>query len=85
MALEDDIQQTFTAVEIELPETIKLLLELKDKFNIKEFNADTILKSVRDEDVQKRIFFVQQDTRTTKYLPELSPLPVGLAYSKGAR
>ncbi|MFY9312441.1 MAG: uracil-DNA glycosylase [Tepidanaerobacter sp.] len=56
MALEDDIQQTFTAVEIELPETIKLLLELKDKFNIKEFNADTILKSVRDEDVQKRIF-----------------------------
>jgi len=35
MALEDDIQQTFTAVEIELPETIKLLLELKDKFNIK--------------------------------------------------
>ena len=52
MALEDDIQQTFTAVEIELPETIKLLLELKDKFNIKEFNADTILKSVRDEDAK---------------------------------
>lgn len=52
MAIEDEIQQLFTATQIDLPESIKLLIELKDKFNITESNEDTILQSIKTNDVQ---------------------------------
>lgn len=49
MAIEDEIKQFFAAEEIHLPESMKLLIELKDKFNIPEFDADAILQSIKGD------------------------------------
>ncbi|NLZ54670.1 MAG: uracil-DNA glycosylase [Thermoanaerobacteraceae bacterium] len=57
MGIEDAIKQT--AVQVELPESMKLLIELKEKFNITEFSAETILQSIKADDMQaekKRIY-----------------------------
>jgi len=54
MAIEDEIKQFFTPIEIDLPESMKLLIELKDKFNIAEINADTILESIKTDDVKEK-------------------------------
>jgi len=50
MAIEEEIKQLFTAKEIDLPQSMKLILELKEIFNIDEFNADTILQSIKNDD-----------------------------------
>jgi len=52
MAIEDQIEQFFAALEINLPDSMKLLLELKDKFGITEYNAEILLESIRAYDAQ---------------------------------
>jgi len=59
MAIEDEIKQLFTAAQINLPESMKLVIELKDKFDITECSADTILQSIKTDDEQageKRVY-----------------------------
>ncbi|AEE91464.1 Phage SPO1 DNA polymerase-related protein [Tepidanaerobacter acetatoxydans Re1] len=45
--LESKIKESFTTVEISLPDIIKLLLDLKDEFNIQNSDVDTIVKAVK--------------------------------------
>ncbi|MDD4568827.1 MAG: uracil-DNA glycosylase [Tepidanaerobacteraceae bacterium] len=59
MAIENEIKESFTATEITLPDSIKLLFDLKDKFNIQDSNAHDIIKSIKIDDVEsnkKRVY-----------------------------
>lgn len=52
MAIEDEIKESFTAMEINLPDSVKLLLEFKDKFNIQDFDSHNILESIKTDDAE---------------------------------
>ncbi|HHY70566.1 MAG TPA: uracil-DNA glycosylase, partial [Thermoanaerobacterales bacterium] len=54
MAIEDEIEKSFTAMQINLPASMKLMLDLKDKFNIPDSNAADILASLKINDVKSQ-------------------------------
>ena len=70
MDIERGNQDYFATVEINLPDSMKLLMNLKDKFNILDSNAHAILKSIKTDNVEseKESLFIQQNKRTFKLM-----------------
>ncbi|HHV18355.1 MAG TPA: uracil-DNA glycosylase [Thermoanaerobacterales bacterium] len=52
MDIEEEIRDYFATVEINLPDSMKLLMNLKDKFNILDSNAHAILESIKTDNVE---------------------------------
>lgn len=79
MALEDEIKESFTAMEINLPDSIKLLLELKDKFNIPDSSVDAILESINIDDVESEKKRGYLYSKIKEYLNSCQRCPLYLA------
>jgi len=76
MAIEKQVEQFFTPMEINLPDNIKLLLELKDKFNIAEYDADKIFESIKADDAggEEKRNFLYKRIREILYSCQRCPL-----------
>ena len=76
MSIENELSEHFSAREISLPLNINLMLDLKDKFNIQDFDANLILQSLKTDDAQseKKREYIHNKIKEHLYTCQRCPL-----------
>ena len=87
MDIEEEIRDYFATVEINLPDSMKLLMNLKDKFNILDSNAHAILKSIKTDNVEseKKRAYLYSKIKEHLNSCQKCPLYAAESHTQGSR